>query len=296
MSYFSKLLMVICCLLPGCAANSKNLPELFAPDIVSTEGFQLGIAFLPDRKEVYFSEIGEGFSSSVIMVSREVDQQWQKPERISFAGKYRDLDVNISPDGNFMFFQSDRPLSGDKAKDWDIWISRRGPDGWEPPYNPGAPLNTDTTETFPISAGGKLYFSSDRTGGLDIYSVDWHGEVTGVAEPLPTPLNTEQSDSNAFMEVGENFMIISSDAYPDHLGAGDLYIHLRQEGHWTPAIHLPFLNTSYREFAPSVSPDGQWLYFTSNRPRDEQTEPVKGDIYRIKMEVLLSKVKTTAQN
>jgi tricorn protease-like protein len=61
---------------------------------------------------------------------------------------------------------------------------------------------------------------------------------------------------------------------------------------------LTEINTPSTEFTPSVSPDGKWLYFASNRryagplgerldvPRDDRNvvgigDGTKGDIYRI---------------
>ena len=37
--------------------------ELFAPGIISTYGFELGVSFSPDGLTFYFAKIGDGFAS-----------------------------------------------------------------------------------------------------------------------------------------------------------------------------------------------------------------------------------------
>ncbi|HEU4537558.1 MAG TPA: hypothetical protein VFS00_25740, partial [Polyangiaceae bacterium] len=84
----------------------------------------------------------------------------------------------------------------------------------------------------------------------------------------------------------------------------DLYESRRAGGRWQRARPLTEINTPASELAHTVSPDGEWLYFSSTRPL---TEPVgerfdlprndaaligigigdgKGDIYRIPMGAL----------
>jgi hypothetical protein len=47
---------------------------------------------------------------------------------------------------------------------------------------------------------------------------------------------------------------------------GDLYLSCKQGGKWTPARHLGHdINTFAEEEFPFLTPDGQYLFFTSER-------------------------------
>ena len=82
---------------------------------------------------------------------------------------YADVMPNVSSDGLEMYFWSNQPGG---YGDWDLWVSTRAStdDGWSPPTNVGAKVNTAGTEGFPcISADGlELYFSlgNESTGEL----------------------------------------------------------------------------------------------------------------------------------
>jgi len=44
----------------------------------------------------------------------------------------------------------------------------------------------------------------------------------------------------------------------------DIYISERINGNWTAPINLgPPINSTHRDLAPAISPDGRFLYFTS---------------------------------
>ncbi len=54
---------------------------------------------------------------------------------------------------------------------------------------------------------------------------------------------------------------------PDELGNGDLYISFRkQDGGWSKAENMgSIINSKEMELFASVSPDGKYLFFTSDR-------------------------------
>lgn len=74
---------------------------------------------------------------------------------------------------------------------------------------------------------------------------------------------------------------------PDGFGASDLYVSfLNDNGSWSEAINLgEKINTAANERFPSLSPDGRYLFFVSNRSKPEnlsaQDKPQNGlgDIY-----------------
>lgn len=282
---------------PGASAESPPDPSpqpaepaVLAPGVISSDGFELGISFSPDGRTAYFSQIGEGFATSVIVASTLEGDRWTAPEPVAFAGRYRDIDAFISPDGTKMFFQSDRPLEGSEPKDWDLWVVEQTTEGWSEPRNLGSPINTDGVETYPVVvADGSLYFSSDREGGEgqgDVYRSRFVDGEYQEPENLGPPINTPEFDSNALVAPDESYLILSSSTLPGHLGSGDLYLSRRLEDGWSEPEHLPLVNSPAREFAPSVSPDGKTLYFTRDQRDSEAGEVFLGDIYRIELEAL----------
>lgn len=97
----------------------------------------------------------------------------------------------LSPDGDYLYFSSDRPGGLGQADIWRVAIAKDGSLGT--PENLGAPINTAGKETFPfVNKDGQLYFTSDGhvgLGGFDIFGYD--GEIV---YNLGAPINTGADD------------------------------------------------------------------------------------------------------
>ena len=86
-------------------------PQVFAPGFVSTGMAERDFAMTPDLDEIYYTSVlGAWFNFSGIVVTRQVDGAWSRPEVADFSGRYKDLEPAISPDGQQFFFVSTRPL------------------------------------------------------------------------------------------------------------------------------------------------------------------------------------------
>ena len=104
-------------------------PEVFAPGIISTEEkyelnsiFSLkGDEFLYEISTTTPEEKKEGLYFYIIMVSKQVNGIWTKPEMAPFSGKYSTMDMCFSPDGNRLYFTSDRPNPWDSSSNTHIW-------------------------------------------------------------------------------------------------------------------------------------------------------------------------------
>lgn len=106
------------------------------------------------------------------------------------------------------------------------------------------------------------------------------------------------------MARDERFIIFSSNGRPDTRGSYDLYISYRCAGEWTEPANLgDDINSAAWDFGARLTPDGEYLFFTSNRsdfgePPEERLDyerllhelrsPGNGlrDIYRVDAEVL----------
>ncbi|MEJ0080379.1 MAG: hypothetical protein WDM78_05360 [Puia sp.] len=71
---------------------------------------------------------------------------------------------HFSPDGQKLYFTSNRPLQGsDSTKDYDIWYLLKKGDDWRGPFNAGTKINTGKDEFYPSQArNGNLYFTRDN--------------------------------------------------------------------------------------------------------------------------------------
>ncbi|RMG78316.1 MAG: hypothetical protein D6714_18260, partial [Bacteroidetes bacterium] len=102
---------------------------------------------------------------------------------------------SFSPDGQALYFASDRP---DGFGGFDIYVSYRVGSGWSAPENLGSVVNTQGNELTPFFDGKNLYFASDwhfGFGGLDLFRAaqmptgGWEA-----AENLGNGLNSPRDD------------------------------------------------------------------------------------------------------
>src|SRR5210317_411230 len=98
------------------------IPELFAPNIVSTGMNEINACFSPDYTEYLFSIIIHE-SKFVIMSMKYDGHKWSAPEVASFSGEYSEADPFITADGKYLYFVSRRPIDSLQIpkNDWDIW-------------------------------------------------------------------------------------------------------------------------------------------------------------------------------
>ncbi|MCP4898542.1 MAG: Xaa-Pro aminopeptidase, partial [bacterium] len=254
-----------------------EIPVLFAPGIVSTNTRDWSMASTPDGRELFFGISDDEIA--FILHTKEVDGQWTEPTVASFSGQYSDLDLTMSPDGNRVYFTSDRPVdgTGPALEATDIWYVDRVDDGWGEPVRFPVPVNTQMRELYPSeSRDGYVYFFSSRPAGFgksDLYRVPLRKGEFGAPENLGPSINTEDNESDACISPDGDYLVFTSGRESGY-GKGDLYVSFRiAEAGWTEAVNLgDAVNTEHTEFCPSVSRDGKYLFFTSNRPKPEVIE------------------------
>ena len=247
---------------PGIAA------KLFAPDVLIRP---LGLSFTPDSRELYYASWQQ--PRVRILSMREVDGRWTESATPRFSGKYEDWDLNISPDGNRLYFSSKRPRSGEgePRTDADIWYVERTAFGeWGEPQNLGPPVNTDGDEVHPtVTSDGTVYFFSGREGGFgsaDIYRSRFVDGQYTVPENLGAPINTTVAEMDPFVAHDESFLVFHSRA-EGGFGENDLYISFRtSSGSWgTPVNMGPAINGEANDYCGRFSIDGRYFFFSSTK-------------------------------
>ena len=246
--------------------------EMWGQGLLSTPWDELNTVFSPDGKELFWSVALPEQNGGIIMMSKLLGGKWSPPEIAPFSGQYTDWDPFFTPDGQKIFYVSNRP-NGTEPKnpqDFDVWVVTRTATGWSAPENLGAPVNTPRPEYYPsIASDGTLYFSANREGRPGAFDIFRSKLVDGKytePESLGPNVNAPGPDIDNYIAPDQSFIIFNSSGRPDDMGRGDLYISFNENGQWTPAKHLPTpINTPAREYCPIGSPDGQYLYFTSKR-------------------------------
>jgi Tol biopolymer transport system component len=270
-------------------AGTVAEPRLFAEGIVSTEDDESNGSFSPDGTEYYFAKFNPyttGPRWGILCVSRIRDGRWSEPEVLPFSGQYRDSFPRVSPDGGRLFFTSSRPAPGKTARALRIWSAERTGQGWSEPQPLPAPINApdnDWNYAASVARDGTLYFASTRDGSdhPHIYRSRFVEKRYTEPEKLGPEINSEFSEADPFVSPDETVLIFSSvgDGLPGDTdrpetlkGGGvlyprsDLYASVNRNGGWSPAQHLEHgVNTFADEGSPSLSPDGRYLFFTSER-------------------------------
>jgi len=228
------------------------------------------------KNEVYFTLQSYQEDHSAIILVKKEKGKWGTPEVVSFSGQFKDLEPFIAPDGNTIYFASNRPLdaSSKTPKDFDIWYAKRNSvvEAWSSPINLGEPVNTKYNEFYPSLTQNKdLYYTSDRPdskGADDIFMAQTKGDFL-YNDPisLSDSINTGGYEFNAFIAPDGSYIIYTGYNRKNGMGSGDLYISFKDKnGNWTASKSLGSeINSNKMDYCPFVDVNTHTLYFTSKR-------------------------------
>lgn len=168
--------------------------------------------------------------------SHLIDEEWTQQEPIKEINtRYNEKGPEISNDKQFLFFSSDRPggFGG-----YDIWYCYRDGTRWSRPVNMGNSINTAANERDPsISPDSKkFFFSSDR------------------------PFSNE--DAN---KVKTDFDIYMATVPTGRIDTEKHEIIPKPPPFMNP-VNLIAVNSSFDEGKAVLTPRGNTIYFSSDRP------------------------------
>lgn len=224
-----------------------DIPEVFAPDIISTEGWEYGVVFAPGMKELYWvREVNADTEpQQQFVMYEEKDGVWR--ERV--IGERRGTPT-LSTDGKVMFF-------GRSYKE-------RTSDGWSEPRRLGPDFEDIRIMRVTASDRGMIVMDEAKNESLLRYSrlVDGKWEAP---KPLPEEINTGQWNAHPFIAPDESYIIWDGQRDSEVRNA-DLFISFKKsDGSWGEAIKFgDNVNTPSSEFAAFVTPDGKYLFFNRN--------------------------------
>jgi outer membrane protein OmpA-like peptidoglycan-associated protein len=202
------------------------------------------------------------------------DKSWGLPKSLDSLDAHVDSSAlvggpSISFDGNTMYFFMNN----------DIYYSERQRYGWSRAHSIGAPINTPGYEGFPsVSADGKtLYYVGQNLEGprtkelrrKDMFcfcilkSVKDANGNWGEPEKLPLPINQDCEKAPRIMADGKT--LIFSSIRLGGKGGYDMYqSQLTDLGTWSMPVPLDFVNTAADDLSPSISAEGDLMYYTND--------------------------------
>ena len=249
-------------------------PEVFAPGVISHGFHELGITFSPDGNEFFYITSDARYQHYVLLHVEQRDGRWSAPKVAPFAASLSVYSASLDSGGNTLFFTG-RPLAtttGERAEH-DIFIVKKKNGRWGAAENLGEPVNSDGSESsVSVARDGTLFFSRpDENHSSDIWKAVWDGDRYEEPTRLGPTVNSESSEARPYIAPDQSYLLFQSDR-KDSLGFMDIYISLRAEdGSWGEPVNLgPGVSSTASDFAPSVTPDGRFLFFSSYRGIDPE--------------------------
>ena len=198
--------------------------------------------------------------------------------------------MEITPDGNHMYFWwndhglvYDPPTLRTFTHTMTVY-SRLTEYGWSVPrvydltLGDEGSLNGETTHT----TTGEIFFASLRGDNfgyqhpplppgqefdLDIYMATTDGYAPTDLVHLGDPINSEYIEGEGCASHDGQTLYIGSNR-PDTLGNLDIYVSYRDGDEWSEPDNegeMINVNSTAKDYQPALSPDGNYLYFASDR-------------------------------
>jgi Tol biopolymer transport system component len=258
------------------AESTSIVPAIFSPGVVSGPAHDSAPAFAPSGKEIYFGRSSPQ-QSTIVMSERGIDGQWSQPRIAPFSGTWNDMEPAMSPDGRFLVFVSNRPdhdggvevegfYAGSKQQGGRLWRVDRLDHGWSAPVLLPPSVNTNASTFAPsVAADASLYFmTTDAVSGkFRLFRAQFHDGSYSPAQPLPFS-NGTVTDVDPAVAPDESFLVFGSGRIANR--GIDLFIVFHNEHGWGEPIHLGNdVNTPKSDAEPRLAPDGDTLYFSSER-------------------------------
>lgn len=137
------------------------------------------------------------------------------------------------------------------------------------PINLGPAINTKDREYLPTltADGSTLIFSRTVDGNEDFYISRKVNKEWKTAIPLSDKINTRFNEGAQSISPDGMYLFFTGCNRPDGFGSCDLYVSHKNGNQWDAPFNLgSVVNSSSWDSQPAVTPDGNTLYFVSNRP------------------------------
>jgi len=229
------------------------IPEIFAPGMVTTDGWEVSGVFTPDLKEFYFIRNNAETKKQELVVFQYKNNQWEE----SIVSPRRGTPF-IAPDGQTMHLGRQyrkRTKTGD-------WLALKKLDS-----------SFLEIQIMRLTASSKGMYVFDEIGmpngdGVIRYSRLINGKREA-PKAFGKQINTGRMNAHPFIAPDESYLIWDGERESGY-GDSDIYISFKQQdGSWGEAINMgDKINTSGWEALACVTPDGKYLFFNRNMSPD----------------------------
>ena len=271
---FQTLLIVI--FLLSCKSNSKELahnflknespdhtPKVYRADLTPHDKLIHKGSFSPSMQEYFYTISDKTFSNFNIYTTKYMEGRWSKAEKAFFNSQYSDHGTSFSPDGQSIYFSSNRPVNIEGVADtWHIWKVEKIHGEWQQPAFVDIPNLRNKLVSHPtVTNSGTIYFHSSNLDYSDMH-IYQSNSISGLytdAIKVPIPSNAKNGTCTPHVAPNEDYLI-----YASINEALDLMIAFKDEsGNWKPPRKLNGLINHLGQGNPYVTPDHKYLFFTT---------------------------------
>jgi len=228
------------------------------------------VDFLDDGKEMFMDIYCPAEGGTRIRHMKLENDIWSAPATSPISSQYTDACPSFIDNGAKVFFISDRP----NGSNYGYWNSTKTNNTWSAPAPVIVPAAASLGGGWEISATNDetLYVRMDLIGGttgLDLYIIRKVNGLYVQPERLDNNINSSYDELGVFVDPEGDYMLFESNR-PGGSGGSDIYISFRNtDGSFRQSQNLgSSVNSSSNENAPSVSSDGRYLFFLSERQGD----------------------------
>jgi len=244
-------------------------PQLFAPGIVSSEGWEFAPTITVDGQEFLFTRRGgeNNLPGNTIMTTNCFAGNWHKPEVADFSGDYFDYEPFVIDHGRRLIFGSRRPLpDGTDNGEVNQWVLDRKSEAWTNLQPFGPPLENRKVMFPTMADNGNLYFSGP--GQDDQYDLFvCVATDNGYLDPVTLGASLGQLSPKMHPYIAPDESYVLFDAQPNAPQNYDNYIYVsfhNHDGSWTVPTMLDLQHPAIDNHGiASVSSDGQFMFFSS---------------------------------
>jgi len=239
-----------------------SIPEIFAPGIISVEDrYEYGLAISPDGNEIFFTASSPGLG---LMVTRQINGKWTEPKAANLRGNNSwEFEAFYTVDGQKVYFSSH---PGDlKSR---LWFAEKDSTGWNEAKLLDSPINSKDVFWATFTSDFTMYYTNIKEAKIYKSKLE-NGMYQNIMDV------GFSSAAHPFVSPDESYMLFNS--------KGDIYISYHQDNDkWSDPILLnDKINTSFLETCPSLSPDGEYIFFS--RYNDIEN---KSDIYWVRSNII----------
>jgi hypothetical protein len=243
-----------------------NIPQLFAPGIVSLPGRnEAVITFSPDGETVFFYiEKYPAPGNPYTLFSTYTNNHWTTPDTIAFSVGRSTGEPFFACNGDRLYMFASNAVNHQGII--DLSYSELLGTNWSNPVSLGSPPNSESYQYHPCVIGDTSIYFSSYTGQVCRSQYNNGAYETRVVLPRPVNYIGSQTWGDPFVSADESYMIIKS-IREEGFGQNDLYIAYRKpDSSWTNPKNLGNrINTPNDETSGDITPDGLYMTYGSNK-------------------------------